>query len=60
MFPLPAGTTENVLYIATSPFACSNGTAEAIRSWAPDFGYMRGRTLYAYRLSPSCLAPPAS
>lgn len=56
-FPLPADRSGTVLYIATSPFECSNGATEGIREWKPDFGYMSGRTLYAYRVSPACLIP---
>ncbi len=60
-FPFPAATTaENVLFVATEPLTCVDGTSEALKTWQPDFGYKRGRTLYAYRVSPHCLAPPAS
>ncbi len=57
-FSLPAATSgNNILYIATSPFECADGTAETVRTWKPDFGYKSGKTLYAYRVPPSCLAP---
>ena len=58
-FPFPADTAAPaVLFIATEPFACDGG--ELIRSWQPDSGYKRGRTLYAYRVPPRCLAPTPS
>lgn len=57
MFSLPPETTADVLYVATSPFDCATGTAELVSTWKPDFGYMRDKALYAYRVSPSCLAP---
>jgi 4-amino-4-deoxy-L-arabinose transferase-like glycosyltransferase len=57
MFSLPLDTTANVLYVATSPFDCTNGSAELVSTWKPDFGYMKDKELYAYSVSPSCLAP---
>jgi 4-amino-4-deoxy-L-arabinose transferase-like glycosyltransferase len=57
MFPLPATTTEDVLFVATEPFECKVGAIDAIKTWQPDFGFMRGKTLYAYRVAPACMAP---
>ncbi|MDE1992965.1 MAG: glycosyltransferase family 39 protein [Rhizobiaceae bacterium] len=56
-FSLPADTTGDVLYVATGSFDCTAGKSELIKSWSPDFGNMKGKTLYAYRLQPSCLTP---
>lgn len=58
-FPLPANTGGNVLYVSTSPFECAAGADEMVKTWKPEFGYMRGKTLYAYRVTPTCLAPPS-
>jgi lipid A galacturonosyltransferase RgtD len=58
-FPLPADSSGNILYISTSPFECAGGADEMLKTWRPDFGYMRGKTLYAYRMTPTCLAPPS-
>jgi lipid A galacturonosyltransferase RgtD len=57
MFPLPPGTAAKVLYVATSPFECGNGAAELVTTWKPAFGYMKDKSLYAYSVSPGCLAP---
>ncbi|AVA20297.1 MULTISPECIES: glycosyltransferase family 39 protein [unclassified Rhizobium] len=56
-FSLPPTVTDEVLYIDDEPFDCTAGRSELIKNWSPDFGNMKGRALYAYRLSPSCLAP---
>lgn len=58
-FSLPASVTGDLLYVDDQPFDCVTGRAELIKSWTPDFGYKRGKTLYAYRVSASCLAPKA-
>jgi 4-amino-4-deoxy-L-arabinose transferase-like glycosyltransferase len=58
-FPLPTATAGNILYISTEPFTCTSGAAEMVKTWKPEFGYMRGKTLYAYRMTPTCLAPPS-
>lgn len=57
MFSLPADTKANVLYVATAPLDCRAGNSEMVSTWKPDFGYMKDKTLYAYSVSPSCLAP---
>ncbi|AYG58071.1 ArnT family glycosyltransferase [Rhizobium jaguaris] len=56
-FSLPSNATGQVLYVDDEPFDCTAGRSELIKSWSPDFGNMKGRTLYAYRLSASCIAP---
>lgn len=57
--PLPTSTSGNVLYVSTSPFECASGAGEMVKTWKPEFGYMRGKALYAYRVTPTCLAPPS-
>ena len=57
IFPLPATASGDVLFVDTEPFACDKAAVETLKTWQPDFGYMSGKTLYAYRVPPICLAP---
>ncbi|NKJ05217.1 glycosyltransferase family 39 protein [Rhizobium sp. SG741] len=56
-FSLPATVTGSVLYVSDDPFDCVGGQAELVKSWSPDLGDMKGKTLYAYRVPASCLSP---
>ncbi|OCI96799.1 glycosyl transferase [Rhizobium sp. AC27/96] len=56
-FSLPADVTGPVLFVDNDPITCPEGQAELIKSWSPPFGDMKGKTLYAYRVPASCLAP---
>lgn len=58
-FPLPAAMSDSVIYVATVPLDCTQGQAQLVKSWSPVSGYMKGRTLYAYKATASCLAPKA-
>lgn len=56
-FSLPSNTTADVLYVDDGPLDCTAGRSELIKSWSPEFGYKKGKTIYAYRVSPACLTP---
>ncbi len=60
-FALPPAVTGPVLFVDNNPIDCPGGQAELLKSWSPPYGDMKGKTLYAYRVPTSCLAPrPAS
>ena len=59
-FSLPADVTGPVLYIDNGPFECAGSQVDLIKSWSPPYGEMKGKTLHAYRVSASCLAPKPS
>ncbi|GAC1041601.1 ArnT family glycosyltransferase [Rhizobium sp. No.120] len=59
-FSLPASVTGPVLFVDNDPIECPEGQAELLKSWSPPYGEMKGKTLYAYRLPASCLAPKPS
>ncbi|MBW9112064.1 glycosyltransferase family 39 protein [Rhizobium cauense] len=54
-FALPGNIADSVLYVTTHPVECAQAP-ELIRSWQPAQGYYRGKTIFAYRVSPTCLA----
>ncbi len=54
-FALPGDVADNVLFVTTHPVDCAQ-TPELVRSWQPAEGYYRGKTIFAYRISPACLA----
>lgn len=56
-FSLPAGVTDQVLYVSTEPFECPAHGVESVKDWQLTDGYMRGRHVYAYRMQPDCLKP---
>lgn len=53
-FPLPNDVSEDVVFITTQPIDCAQAS-QAITSWKPADGYYRGKTIYAYKVSPRCL-----
>jgi len=59
-FSLPASVTGPVLFVDNDPIECPEGQAEPLKSWSPPYGEMKGKTLYAYRVPASCLAPKPS
>ncbi len=60
-FALPPAVTGPVLFVDNNPIDCPGVQAELLKSWSPPYGDMKGKTLYAYRVPASCLAPrPAS
>ncbi|WP_337270573.1 ArnT family glycosyltransferase [Oryzifoliimicrobium ureilyticus] len=54
-FPLPASVANEVLFVTTRPFACQADKASLVETWSPANGAYRGKAIYAYRASPSCL-----
>lgn len=46
-----------VLYVTRSPLTCAAGQVETVKTWQPTEGYLRGRTIYTYRVEPRCLKP---
>ncbi|MDM9619028.1 glycosyltransferase family 39 protein [Rhizobium sp. S96] len=53
-FEMPADIAEDVLLVTTRPFKCVTEPV-AVKSWQPSDGYYRGKTIYAYKVPPSCL-----
>jgi 4-amino-4-deoxy-L-arabinose transferase-like glycosyltransferase len=56
-FALPADVRDKVLFVTTQPLACTAETPETVKTWQPVGGYYKGKTIYAYKVSPACLAP---
>jgi 4-amino-4-deoxy-L-arabinose transferase-like glycosyltransferase len=54
-FALPGDISQDVLFVTTQPIDCLHAS-KAITSWEPTDGYYRGKTIYTYKVSPSCLA----
>jgi lipid A galacturonosyltransferase RgtD len=52
---LPADVTDKVLFVTRRALTCGAEQPETIATWKPERGYYRGKTLYAYRVSPACL-----
>lgn len=54
-FPLAAETSGEVLFVTAGTLDCPGTTS--VTEWTPDTGYLKGRTIYAYRTPASCLLP---
>jgi hypothetical protein len=56
-FSLPVQTQGDVLYVTTGTFDCAARQPRLVKSWTQDWGDLKGKTIYAYKLPPACLAP---
>ena len=55
-FALPADTGGKVLFVTTRPLDCAAEPPEALKNWQPFTGYYEGKTIFAYKVAPACLA----
>lgn len=54
---LPADVAEKVLFVTRHALTCVTEQPGTLATWTPDHGYYKGKTLYAYTVSPTCLMP---
>ncbi len=57
-FALPADSSGPVLFLTTNPLNCAAETPEMLKSWTPENGNYRGKTIYAYKVGAGCLIQP--
>lgn len=58
MFPVPRDLTRAVLFVSTRPNVCNSGRQTLLTTWQPVTGNYHGKSIYAYRMDPSCLGMP--
>jgi lipid A galacturonosyltransferase RgtD len=54
-FAAPKELANPVLFVSTRPSTCRSGQQVLARTWQPHSGNYHGKTIYAYRMDPSCL-----
>jgi hypothetical protein len=59
MFATPKNLDKAVLFVSTDPLSCRSGLEAPIRTWQPQTGTYRGKTIYGYETDPSCLSEGA-
>jgi lipid A galacturonosyltransferase RgtD len=57
-FALPADSSGPVLFMTVDPLTCAGEAPEMLKSWTPENGNYRDKTIYAYKADAACLKQP--